>query len=678
MSKRVPWDKIEIALLFRAYEKVSEGSDINLVAVSLSETLRNLARHRGIEIDNTFRNVNGMKMQLGNVQYMFTDGAKGLSGASSLIREMYHIYLYDQEGYQKILKEAIQMTGEFLSVEESFYEYAKGKTNLSPKALVEYLKKATDYCNLKQPLLGMTDVMAVRDIQKKIAEGKLLSFQFGKDAQIIRSVTQLYYSFVKKYRKPKDVVRMSKADRWQPILIESFPDGYILDDFLSQFQAAAFWQERYGEACPLKGSAIDGAMKAIGNVRDGRVYVKKEGDNNLIIEICSLINDILSRYSCVYRSSVYNRFQSELAACAIYTESVMTQQLLENSKCNFCSKNQVFVHPGKEPSIAEDCKMVLRDYGGAMTVGDIAKELWFVPYNLVYHNLSIDSETLNVGSSTWMLVEHFPLTKEDADTIGDVLDECFISQNFVKQTEIIPFVEKYLPSVAENLSGLHFTAVFNILNYYLKERFSFSKAIISPKGFKTDFRELFKSYAKEHERFTLDELAAFASDMNVSIYWESTFNAGAVRISKIDFVNRKFIAFDVDSIDTVLESICTGDYLPLAAISNAMLMHLPTCGYCWNGYLLLSYLYSFSKVFRLCYKSIGKSGYYGAMVKNRCKSIDSYEKLVEQVLSDDNSWQTEEDALALLVNQGYQARHRLNGIEEIVAKVRQNKIMDGR
>ena len=76
MSKRVPWDKIEIALLFRAYEKVSEGSDINLIAVSLSETLRNLARHRGIEIDDTFRNVNGMKMQLGNVQYMCTDGAK--------------------------------------------------------------------------------------------------------------------------------------------------------------------------------------------------------------------------------------------------------------------------------------------------------------------------------------------------------------------------------------------------------------------------------------------------------------------------------------------------------------------------------------------------------------------------------------------------------------------------
>ena len=57
-------------------------------------------------------------------------------------------------------------------------------------------------------------------------------------------------------------------ERWLPILQDSFPDGYILDDFLGQFQAAAFWQERYGEGCPIQGEAIDAAMKAVGAVRD--------------------------------------------------------------------------------------------------------------------------------------------------------------------------------------------------------------------------------------------------------------------------------------------------------------------------------------------------------------------------------------------------------------------------
>lgn len=104
MPIRVPWDKYEVALLFRAYESVIGGCNKNEVARSLSETLRKLAIRRGFEIDDTYRNVNGMKMQLGNVQYLFIDGAQGLSGASALIRAMYHTYQHNNAEYQEILR----------------------------------------------------------------------------------------------------------------------------------------------------------------------------------------------------------------------------------------------------------------------------------------------------------------------------------------------------------------------------------------------------------------------------------------------------------------------------------------------------------------------------------------------------------------------------------------------
>lgn len=469
-------------------------------------------------------------------------------------------------------------------------------------------------------------------------------------------------------------VQIPRDERWLPILTESFPDGYILDDFLSQFQASAFWQERYGENCPFEGRNIDCAMKAIGSVRDGRVFLKCECDNELLENICTAINKILSRYSCVYRNNIYERYQNELATCAIYTETVMTQQLIKNPKCDFYSTYQVFARSRRAISVADDCKQVLREHGGAMAVSDIAKELWFIPQKFVYHYLSVDDEAINVGSSTWMLAEHFPLTKTEAEAIGDVFDECFLSQDFIQQTEVMFLLRKYLPHIADNLSNLQLTALFNILNYYLKDRFSFSKAIIAPKGTKTDFKILFNSYAKEHESFTLAELASFAKEKNIPIYWESTFDGGAVRITEKEFVNKKLISFDVDAIDNVLKSMCEGDYLSLKRVPNSMMVHFPACGYSWNGYLLQSYLYSFSKAFKLCCNSLSKSGYYGAMVRRNCELIESYEQLVEHVLLDDNTWQTEDDALALLVEMGYQARHRLNGIDKIIAKIRQNKI----
>lgn len=111
MAKRIPWDQYEIALLFMAHEKIANGGDHSTVALQLSNTLRQLAVHRGIEIDETYRNVNGMNMQLGNVQYLFTNGKKGLSGASRVIRNMYEVYRNNHTEFETVLKEATELSG---------------------------------------------------------------------------------------------------------------------------------------------------------------------------------------------------------------------------------------------------------------------------------------------------------------------------------------------------------------------------------------------------------------------------------------------------------------------------------------------------------------------------------------------------------------------------------------
>ena len=81
----------------------------------------------------------------------------------------------------------------------------------------------------------------------------------------------------------------------------------------------------------------------------------------------------------------------------------------------------------------------------------------------------------------------------------------------------------------------------------------------------------------------------------------------------------------------------------------------------------------------LCYSSFGKMGAYGSMVRRDCKAIDDYASLIERVLTDDDTWETTADALNLLVRRGYQALRRYKGIDDVVAKARQNKrLMDRR
>ena len=93
MPVRIAWDQYEVALLIDAYVRIASGANLGETAVALSKSLRTLARSRGIDIDDLYRNVNGIKMQLADVKYLFTNGQSGLSGASELVQHMYKLYL---------------------------------------------------------------------------------------------------------------------------------------------------------------------------------------------------------------------------------------------------------------------------------------------------------------------------------------------------------------------------------------------------------------------------------------------------------------------------------------------------------------------------------------------------------------------------------------------------------
>lgn len=468
-------------------------------------------------------------------------------------------------------------------------------------------------------------------------------------------------------------------ERWLSILEQCFPDGYILNDLLCQFQAAAHWQERYGEECPLQGEAIDAAMAAVGEVRGERAFVKSEAHGRLISDICDEIAAILDHYTAVYCSQVYLRHRAELAAISVYTEAVMTQQLLTVADGRFYASEQLFARRGQYASVILDARKLLRERGGALSIDEMAEALWFIPRDTLLNCLSRDTEALNMGDGRWMLAANFPVTASDAARIGALLDEHFLSSSYLRAGELRKFLARHLPAIEENLGDMTDAALFNILQYYLKERFSFVRTHIAPKGKVMDFADMVRAFAAERDRFTLSDVEGLADELDQKYLYLECICDRAVRVSQTEFVNKRLVHFDVAAIDAVLSDFCPGDYLPLHDVSSPMLMHLPSCGYPWTGYLMQSYLRDISKMFWLCYVRLGKNGYYGAMVRRSCADIDSYEALIERVLTDDDSWQTAADALELLVRRKYQAQRRLKGIERVVARAKQNKLTrDGR
>ena len=65
MALRVPWDKYEAALLLNYCIRIEKGEISKAEAIStVSQMLRNRAIRKGYEIDDVFRNENGISMQI--------------------------------------------------------------------------------------------------------------------------------------------------------------------------------------------------------------------------------------------------------------------------------------------------------------------------------------------------------------------------------------------------------------------------------------------------------------------------------------------------------------------------------------------------------------------------------------------------------------------------------------
>ena len=72
MSRQAIWNKHEVALLIDTYSKVTAKKAEKIPAlIELSRRLRNMAINAGIEIDDTYRNLNGMQWQYSFIEKHF-------------------------------------------------------------------------------------------------------------------------------------------------------------------------------------------------------------------------------------------------------------------------------------------------------------------------------------------------------------------------------------------------------------------------------------------------------------------------------------------------------------------------------------------------------------------------------------------------------------------------------
>lgn len=97
---RVVWNKFEAALLVDTYEKVAKGELVRKVAITkLSKRLRYRKIKNGIEVNEKYRNENGIQLQLSIMENILTHGEKGLASHSRLFEEVAQLATENHDEY---------------------------------------------------------------------------------------------------------------------------------------------------------------------------------------------------------------------------------------------------------------------------------------------------------------------------------------------------------------------------------------------------------------------------------------------------------------------------------------------------------------------------------------------------------------------------------------------------
>lgn len=197
MPIRIPWDKYEAALLLEYCIKIENKELTRTEAIStVSQILRSRAIRNGLEIDDVFRNENGIGMQLSAMRNCYLEKKQGLT-ISKLFYDTVALQKNDPISFHQILTEESKMEvsnwQEFLLwLSEKHPEKSKG----TQTALIMLNALGRKSRTMKKPLGEITDPKEIDDLMRTVTTSSSLGFQSKKNVYSAYNALHLYAEYL--------------------------------------------------------------------------------------------------------------------------------------------------------------------------------------------------------------------------------------------------------------------------------------------------------------------------------------------------------------------------------------------------------------------------------------------------------------------------------------------------
>lgn len=653
-----------------------------------------------MEIDETFRNLNGMWWQIGFIDCAFRKTGYGTHMPSRLFQSMVDMYLSDRESFEKILLEAKhKIYKKSLAVNtEKLEDERNGVMNERKNDYVHWLEKNTklkystsvivhvmDECSnyavahkiSKTSLWDIENVKVFELVSSRLIGDRIFQVVHRKTAQAFKRFRSYYSKFLteisrKKVCKENDILKVEANSgdklgidyetRLVRLVANKFAYGFRLGSVIELMKLKEYAKE---ENIDIKENdkELEKIIKKNGFVSNGKVFVVDEVVKSKLGEVLGEVfhQDI----TVIYYECFMDMHRDWLELNHIATEDILKEFLVATRKDLSYSKNFM----SNKEKITEDIAVtneICRVWGDKvkLSVEEISDKLPYIPIEKIRFYLSVSRQFARVSEGVYTHVQTLITTHEEEMAIVTFVNhECEIN-GFVSLSDV-PLGD----IIEQNYELPESTILTAIYNKILSDDFYLNGKIITKEKTDIDVVTLIKQFCAEKDECTLDEAINKVNELtgveDRRVAYLALYDV-MIRVNEQKFVSDRLVHFDIDTIDSAIETFTKDGFAAIKEVTTFALF--PICGQTWNHYLLESYCYKFSE--KYTYRTNLYNGRNaGAIVA--CDIDWDYKELLAHAVARANVKLDEEVIGKYLFETGYMARSKFNWLDDIVDRAKQ-------
>ncbi len=700
MSNRIVWDQYETALLIDAFWKIEKcPSRKQEIIKGLSEALRQKAINSGLLIDEKFRNVNGITMQLTPIAHAFFPDRASLT-SSRMFDRMVELYKTDRESFDRILAVAKSMVAGDMEMDTktnsqpsfSAWLVEMDFKKFSPHQLILALEDASKYAVERKlsdlPYSQITDPKQFASVMSKVQSMRFFRITHPRTSRYLDPAIKLYRRYLisrensemvevpkieepQKNNKYQDVAfslpidepkRETAAKDISSILKDHYQYGFKPDSYRELLRFRQF-AEADRVVIPEDDDELKTAILSEGTIVDGKVFAKSD---DLGQELSGIVNTIVDSGTIViYYEALMERHNEWMLSHYITSEAMLKELLQKNLKGIAFSKKFMAVGAKKteKQAVTDEIKRIWGE-NKTCSVDEIGERLPYIPIGNIWRVISGNVNFVWVVEGVYLLVDRFIISEDEKAEILEYVETTCNEKGFASLSDVPR------EGIEEQNYEISQTAILSaIYNKVLNGKYILNGKILTKDNTGLDAVTILKQHLEGREKCTFSELADKVVELTGGTNRQFAFQAlydCMVRIDSDNYVADRFVSFNVDEIDSVLSGIITEHFCAVRDVTTFALF--PVCGYPWNSFLLESYCYKYSKKYSLRLLNFNDKNAGIIAEKNYGKS---YVEMLAIALSGAKVELNEEEIGIYLFQTGYMAKSKFGRLGEIAERARE-------